>query len=350
MGIPTNQAAVSSTRASLHGTRPFGLLVVATFQLLVLSPVLAEEPSAVKPALHAEARVERRILALRAADATRSTTELHVDRVLGQVLSEMGFIVNVSPLPFRDAQLAIGCSGGLLECGGRVAATLESEQLSVSSLREQDEDTAYLELYLFAPGHERADASELPLDSPTALEQRVRELARTVYGEVAPEPRVALAKQTSSEPAAPPPLPSAARPAPEPATPPTSRPRPQEPVNPVVRTIGWSAATAGAALLLGGVAMSVAAGRSSDAYARQEIHDKDDADRALASYARAEHQSDTARVLFGTGGAVLIAGSAFLLWEYLVPERRDRTLRVAALPVLGGALVSMSYRSERRGW
>jgi hypothetical protein len=359
MRFPTKQARVPIAHARFQGACASLVLLFTSCALLlsprvrtgarfdVLAQARAEGRESAETSPRATPGLERRILVLRASDAPHSASETRVDLALGQVLAEMGFIVNVSPMPFRDAQLALGCSGSLFECGGVVAATLESEQLAVSSLSDQEEGMARLELYLFAPGGQRADAAELPLESPTLLERRVRELARNVYGEVAPESRVAAEQQRSVEPTTPP----------VPVTPPPAASAlsvvdrsPAQPVNSVLRAVGWSTATAGAALLLGAAALSIAADRSAEAYARQDIREKSDADEALASYARAEHQSHAARVLFGTGGAVLIAGTALLLWEHLIPERRHADLQIAAAPLWGGALVSMHYRAEGRGW
>jgi hypothetical protein len=319
----------------------------AALDLVACVPTFAQERSVPPPATGNRPQVERRILVLRAEDPQHSATETRVDLALGQALAEMGFIVNVSPMPFRDAQLALGCSGSVRACGGRVAAALDSEQLAVISLREQDRAAAHLALYLFAPGSERVDDKELPRDPGLALEATVRELARRVYGDAAREPASAAYGQQVVEPPQRASLNVASAPASAKHAP-VLGPAPERPSNSALRAVGWSAATVGGALLLGGLATSLAANRAGDAYAQRKIRDQDDADVALANYARAEHQATVARVLFGTGGAVLLLGTTVLLWEHLMPSRRDRKVRLSAAPIAHGAFLSASVLLERR--
>jgi len=101
--------------------------------------------------------------------------------------------------------------------------------------------------------------------------------------------------------------------------------------------------------LVSGLATSLASDNASDAYADREIVTRDDADQALASYARAERQADAARVLFGTGGALLASGAAMLLWEKLWPRRdRDRKLHLSAVPAGRGVAVSLAGSFDGR--
>lgn len=352
MLFPTYQAVVASVGGRRQALRVFvrWLLLAGALASLDHAPVRAQEDGAARAADREQPRVERRILVLRADHSPPTKTRMRVDRVLGQALAELGMVVRVSALPFRDAQLALGCSGSLSECGGSVAAALQSEQLAVISLEQRDA-TAHLELYLFAPGEERADSAELSLASSSALESRVRDLAHRVYGEMVPEARHALQEPRAAEPTpVPAPVPQASLRAPPSKRIPATAPAAERPGNLPLRAVGWSAATVGGALLLGALATSLAAHKASDRYAEREIRNREDADRALASYARAEHQARASRVLFGTSGAVLLAAAALLVWERLLPNRQDRMLAVSASPVAHGTLLFVSGRLEGRRW
>ena len=298
---------------------------------------------------------ERRILLLRADDTRSAGTDALIDRALGQALAEMGFLVNVSPMPFRDAQLALGCPGTVRNCGSSVAAELESEQLGVTSVDKRDAETATLRLYLFSPGVEREGAVEIALTSGAELSSAVRELARRVYGNPAPEQRVAAARaQTPRK------RPARAQPAAvatitSPTT--TSPAVPASAVqgvdlphsrNRVLHAVGWSTAGVGGALLVSGFATGLSARNSSDAYADRQIDSEADADRALASYARADRQADAARALLGAGGAFVVGGAALLLWERFWPGDRDRNLHFSAMPAVRGVALSLGGSFDGR--
>lgn len=322
------------------------LCVVLAMTACVLPGLAAAQAPAARPAT-----VERRILMLRADDTRRSATETRIDRVLGQALAEMGFLVNVSPMPFRDAQLALGCPGSVRNCGGSVAAELESEQLGVSSLQEGAAEHAALWLYLFAPGIEREGSAQIPLASNTEMALAVRELARTVYGDAAPEPR-ALA-QRNKEPRKRVQVATlvATVPAPEPAPPAAAAVPlnpPEQPRNHKLRIAGWSTAAVGGALLVSGFATSLASSNASDEYADRQIRSREDADQALASYARAERQAEASRVLLGTGGALLVSGAAMLLWERLMPGQQDRMLHFSAVPAARGVAFALGGSFDGR--
>lgn len=270
-----------------------------------------------------------------------------MERALGRSLAELGYLASLSPLPFRDAQLAAGCVGAARECGARVAAALDSELLAVSALEAEPEgNTATLQLLLFEPGGMvRSGSALLPRTPIEELELTVRSLSERVFGVEASAP-------ATGTPA--PPVgvrPSAAR-APEVAmTQAVAGPQHSERErSPALRAVGFTALGMGAAGALGAVAVAVSARSESAAYARTGVETPQDADVALAHFEKAERRAQTARVLGGASAGVLAAGAFMLLWERFAP-RRDRNLQslaeggvgrvqVATLPQLTGAMVS----------
>lgn len=320
----------------------------------VLAPsVAAQNDQQVALRTGSGSTVERRILVLRPDDKARSSAEAPIDRAIGQVLAEMGFIVNVSAMPFRDAQLALGCQGTVRKCGASVASALENEQLGVTSVEHADASRASLWLYLFAPGIEREGSAEIPLESSSDLLAAVRELARTVYGDAAPEPRSAARRAKAPRTKVTPPQPVVVAAMAEPALVSVAQPAPDAPESRgshALPAVGWSSASIGGALLLSGIVTSLASRKSSDDYAGREIRSRDDADAALASYERAEHQASASRALLGTGGVLLASGAVMLLWDRLWWRHQDRKLQFSALPAAHGAALSLAGSFEGRSW
>ncbi|HEX6244551.1 MAG TPA: hypothetical protein VFZ61_26715 [Polyangiales bacterium] len=271
-----------------------------------------------------------------------------MERTLGRALAELGCLPNRSPLPFRDAQLASGCVGSLRECGARVAAALDSEQLLVSALQaDPGAPTARLTLYRFeAEQLTKSGSAVLPLSPVEELELTVRALAESVFGSASPHVARPAAVAASEVTAPRRPEPSASYAA-------TSQ-APAHSGSPALRGVGWTAVGLGAAGAIGAIATAISASNESDAYARAQLQAPEDVDRALRRYDRAQHQSDIARVLGGVSAGVVAAGAFMLCWEYFHTRRQDRNLhisrsdkpssanvRVAAWPQRTGAMVAL---------
>jgi hypothetical protein len=288
----------------------------------------------------------RDILVLRADQAPDSRAATHVERSLREALRELGFVVTASPMPFRDAQLAAGCPGNLRECGASVAGAAQGGRLAVSALQErEDQTTLSLHLYSFsASGEAREGSSELSASSPQQIEAAVRQLARSVYGPAAPRgeavagrERTARRREKRGQPAA---DAAGANPAPAGATPgqpQATRTTPHDPL----WVVGWSTTALGSALLVSGVATQLSARNGGEAYAGERSRSA--ADELLGAHERAERQQDTARVLYGAGGALLLTGATLLVWERLAANR-ENSLRAALLPSTHGATLSLAGR------
>jgi hypothetical protein len=313
--------------ATLFACSTVLLLALGSQAVLHARAQSASPGRAAPPAVQA-ATGPRRLLWLRAfeGDGARSELQLRVERALGRALGELGFVPNRSPLPFREAQLASGCVGGLRECGARVAAALESEQLAVSELEvpAASASTANFTLYRFEGGQLAANGSALlPLRPAEELELTVRALAESVFGTGAPlVPRARRMPEASSAPSHAAPEASATAAA-------SGRGRAEvEPPRgmPALRGVGWTAFALGAAGAIGAAATAISAERQSEAYERAEVQTSQDVDVALKHYDRAEHKAEIAKVLGGVSAGVVAAGAFMLLWERFA-SRRDRNLQ-----------------------
>jgi hypothetical protein len=287
-----------------------------------------------------------RVLVMREGDGPRSELAQRVERALHRSLSELSFEVSQSTLPFHDAQLAAGCSGGVRECGSQVAAALDSEELVVSTIEDAPHlRHATLRLLRFAPrGQPRAGAAQLPREPDQELSLTVFALVESVFADRA---RTPAARGASAAPATALAEPSAA-PVP-PQSPPLAQSTASEDyVASVARAqqrrrllaIGWPALTAGAGLLVGGLVANLAAHREGDAYeAIVAPGSPTEVDAKLAHYRAAEDKAQTARILWGVGGGLAAAGVFVLLWERFAPAS-DRKLQKSAVRKRGAGLTA----------
>jgi hypothetical protein len=331
--------------------------------VLVTAQLLTFAASALTRSAHAEsAEVGRaasptpaRVLVMREGDGPRSEFAQRVERALHRSLSELSFTVGQSALPFHDAQLAAGCSGGVRECGSQVAAGLDSEELVVSTIEDAPHlRHATLRLLRFAPhGPPRAGAAQLPREPDQELSLTVFALVESLFADRARTPAVRAAS------AAPPTAlaePSAS------AVPPHASPLAQSTasedyVASVARAqqrrrllaIGWPAVSIGAGLLVGGLVANLSAQRESEAYESVAPSSRGQVDAKLAHYRAAEDKAQTARILWGVGGGLAAAGVFVLLWERFAPAS-DRKLQKSAVRKRGaGVTAGLSASASPHG-
>jgi hypothetical protein len=291
---------------------------------------------------------ERRILLLRAAETPPRGAAASVEHSLRQALRELGFVVTVSSMPFRDAQLASGCPGTIRECGPSMASAVEGGRLAVSAIEaETDDGGLSLRLYSFtASGEAREAASELPNATAARLHGAVRQLAQAVYGQPAQDELPASARSAQARHG------DAREPTPASASAALARAhasrarrveaQPATQRDPVLWATGWSAAGLGGALLVGGMASHLAAGSDEDRFPGWDGNGARNAPgETLASYERAERRADAARVLYGAGGALLFAGATLLVVGRLSAQR-DSSLQASLLPLSHGAALSFA--------
>jgi hypothetical protein len=291
---------------------------------------------------------ERRILLLRAEEEPPRGAAANVERSLRQALRELGFVVAVSSIPFRDAQLASGCPGTIRECGPSMAGAIEGGRLAVSAIgAEADEGGLSLRLYSFtASGEAREAARELPSAPAAQLHGAVRQLAQAVYGQPAHDQLPATARSTQARQGerrdAAPSSPSAALARDHASSAPRLEPQRGMHRDPVLWATGWSATGLGSALLVGGMASHLAAGSDHDRYpAWNGVGGRSSPGETLASYERAERRADAARVLYGAGGALLLTGATLLVVGRLSGQR-DSSLQASLLPLRHGAALSFA--------
>lgn len=334
-------------------------LVSVLTATLMARMVSAQSAALGQPASPNGARA--RVLVMADDERGRGEFAQRVDRAVQRALRELGFGVNPSTLPFRDAQLAAGCAGTVRDCGAPVAAALESEELLVSRI-EDDPSLRYatLSLLRFAPrAAARAGTAQLPREPAHELQQSVFALVASMFREGAAAPSSFAAPPGEQPPAISEPVIAASNPAPVPAA-------DSDYVQRIARAehrrrllaIGWPTLTVGAGLLVGGVVANLGARRESRAYDDLTPSSRQEVDAKLAHYNSAEDKTRAARVLWGVGGGLAAAGAFVLLWERFGPApdrklqstqkseshaangRGARALRFGAAPTLGGFALS----------
>jgi hypothetical protein len=277
----------------------------------------------------------QRVLLLRLGGSVRSPLAPRVEPALARALSEHGFLVTASPLPFQDAQLVAGCTGALRDCGSQVAQVLDSEHLAVALLEHEESDPgAGLRLFVFeSSGAVRDGFARLPHASDEPLEPSMRDLIQRVLG-AAPGAATGASPPAPSRAAAPP----ASTPATEAkytfADPPNRTERARRAR--ILPVVGWTTLGVGGSLLVAALGTSIAAQRADQAYAERKVLSREDADRALAHYQTAQHRTEAARVLWGVGAGTAAAGAFLLLWQHFAGSA-DRNLQS-----------DMSHMSDRR--
>lgn len=344
--VPAEKASNARTRRSrpARSRRRLGCLLAAAW-LGTAAPVAAQ-PRTPRADGRGSAPIaagdQRRILLLRAEETPPKGAAAEVERSLRQALRELGFVVTVSSMPFRDAQLASGCPGTIRECGPSMAGAVEGGRLAVSTIKvEEGEGALSLRLFSFAAsGEAREAASELP-SSPAAQHGAVQQLVQSVYGQPAHDTPPSAARSTQARH-------GGSREAASPAA--TARahassaervePQPARYRDPVLWATGWSATGLGGALLIGGMASHLAAGSSESRYPWGGDGGRPPGE-TLASYERAERRADAARVLYGAGGALLLTGATLLVVGRLAAPR-DSSLQAALLPLSHGAALSFA--------
>ncbi len=291
---------------------------------------------------------------MREDDAPRSELARRAELALQRSLSELSFAVSQSALPFRDAQLAVGCSGGVRECGGQVAAALDSEELLVSSIEDAPHmRQATLRLLRFAPrAQPRAGAAQLPREPEQELSLTVFALVESLFADrVRPPDPGPVASSAPASRAQAEPSPSRAPPqvAPSAAS--------AEYLSSVARgqqrrrllAVGWPTLAIGAGLLVGGLVANLAARREGDAYESLDpSRSRAEADAKLAHYRAAEDKMQTARILWGVGGGLTAAGVFVLLWERFAPAA-DRKLQKSAVRKRGATTAGLSAAASPHG-
>jgi hypothetical protein len=299
----------------------------------------------------AEQPLGQRVLLLRVGGSVRSPLAPRLEPALARALSERGFLVTASPLPFHDAQLVAGCTGALRDCGSQVAKVLDSEHLAVALLEHEESDQgAGLRLFVFeSSGAVRDGFARLPRASDEPLEPSMRELVQRVLG-AGPGAATGASSPASSRAAAPPasaPATEAKRTSPDPPSR-TERDRRAR----ILPVVGWTTLGVGSSLLVAALGTSIAAHRADQAYAQSEVLSRDDVDRALAHYETAQQRAEAARVLWGVGAGTAAAGAFLLLWRHFAESadqnlqshmsRGRRVLRWGATPARSGVSLALS--------
>lgn len=235
----------------------------------------------------------------------------------------------VSPAPYLDVQLTVGCEGDTSECLSAIAQMAEVDLVIVRRLSVDASGTTTLQLI-----SGRADAAHgveaVQATRGAAARQELigetRGLVRKLVGgpneaesDVGQSPAVPGQPVASSTESAPAPL-DAADSLPEDA--PSETPGPVQPVT-------WIVGGVGVAILAAGAVVGLLASGAFDDVKKTEVQTHADADRVHSDLDAAGDQATLANVLLPVGGAVLTAGIVLLFMD-LSSEPGEPSLAVAA--------------------
>jgi hypothetical protein len=109
----------------------------------------------------------------------------------------------------------------------------------------------------------------------------------------------------------------------------------------------WILGGVGVLVIGGGVIAGVMMNSTQEEYEQLQIRDKGDVNEAIELRDRAETQATVANVLYGVGGAVLVAGGIWLTVELTRPARTSDDWQAAIEPSIGPG--QLGFRLVGRG-
>jgi len=217
-----------------------------------------------------------------------------IDARLTLALAENGGVRNVlvSPVAYTEVQLAVGCSDESVACLTSIADTANVAAILVRHLWADANGSVHLRTLYFEPASDRPPArteTSASLDRRAELVASVPKLVRTVLGGNANEhaERSSYAEATA-----------------------IAGGSPNEPS--AVATPTWITLAGGALLLAPGIALAVSAESDYDAFRRQPIATRADADRARDDFNSIETRATWSSVLIPAGAIALGVGAVLL--------------------------------------
>jgi hypothetical protein len=256
-----------------------------------------------------------------------------IDSVVHAALEKLG-VVDVRAQPGMDlnaVQLAIDCVSESPQCL-RAVATESGVQVLVAPELESTGNELVLSLLRFDTREgqmrrvvRRQPGSSLLAETLDAVPSMLREL----FGLPEPAPPPVQPPAAAEEPM------STQLPLIEPPQEPESVSHPM-PIGPLLL------AGAGVLVVGGGVVAGVMMASTQDEYDKLHIRDKDDADKAAELQDRAKTQATVANVLFGVGGAVLVASGIWLAVELTRPRHTSDEFQATLTPNVGPGQVGLS--------
>jgi hypothetical protein len=256
-----------------------------------------------------------------------------LDSVIQAALERLG-VVNIASRPGMDlnaVQLAIDCVSETQSCLRAVANQTQAQILIAPSLQStQSELVVSLLRFDVADGQmrrvlRRQPGTSLKPETLDAVPSMLRELFN--IPEPTPQPAPVASESTTTEPEG---TDSATT-----LLPPIIEP-PQEPASSGPLPVGpFLLAGAGALVLGGGAVVGAIMLSTQDDYNTLRISNERDVTKANDLKDSAKTQAVIANVMYGVGGAMLVAGGIWLAVALSQPARRDDDWRTAVVPAVG---------------
>jgi len=254
-----------------------------------------------------------------------------IDARLALALAEAGNIRNVlvSPIAYAEVQLAVGCSDESVACLTSMADTANVSAILVRHLLTDANGRVHLRTLYFEPASDRPPAHTATsgsLDRQAELMASVPDLVRAVLGRTANE----RAKRASDTEVA--------------ATP---RSAPDQPSS--VATPTWLTLAGGVLLLAPGIALAMSAESDYDAFRRQPIATRADADRARDDFSSIETRAAWSNVLIPAGAIALGVGAVLLGMDLTAGGESgdDSADRVFLAPLARGGMLGVRGSLDR---
>jgi hypothetical protein len=237
--------------------------------------------------------------------------------------------VLVSPVTYAEVQLAVGCSDESVACLSAIADTAAAGAVLVRRLVIDASGSIHLRTLYFdrvatrPPAHAATSAT---LDRRAELVASIPNLLRTLLGRTTHE----RARQSSSA---------------EVASIPRSAPREA----PAVAAATWITLAGGALLLAPGIGLALSAEADYDAFRRQPIETRADADRARRDFGSIETRATWSSVLIPAGAIALGVGAVLLGMDLTAGDEADGDSAdgVFLAPLARGAMLGVRGSLDR---
>jgi hypothetical protein len=255
-----------------------------------------------------------------------------LDSVIQAALEKLG-VVNIAARPGMDlnaVQLAIDCVSETPQCLRAVANQTQAEILIAPSLQSTQSELVLSLLRFDVAGGQmrrvlrRQPGMSLKPETLDAVPSMLRELFN--IPEPAPQPAPVASEPKTTEPEA-----TDSNTA---SLPPIIEP-PQEPASSGPLAVGpFLLAGAGALVLGGGAVVGAIMLNTQDDYNTYRVSNERDVTKANDLKDSAKTQATIANVLYGVGGAMLVAGGIWLAVALSQPARRDEDWQTAVVPAI----------------
>jgi len=249
----------------------------------------------------------------------------------------------VSPAPYLDVQLTVGCDDTTVQCLSAIAGMANADRVVIRRVHADSAGTTTLQL-VAGPVHEGREVAIVQSTQPAASRDK---LAAEVPGLVDKLFATQAAPGSSQVPAGVAPASQAAQPSDSQASErPDSAPPPEAyderaatgRDGPRIRALTWVIAGTGLGVLIAGIAVGASASSSFDEVLATPVRTRDDADNLHSDFDSVQARATAANVLMPIGGAALATGVVLLILDLTRGPQHDEQDAVS-LDVGGTSLV-----------